>query len=222
MQTLYLILAVLAAYALGSLSFAVIVSRVMGLHDPRTYGSQNPGATNVLRSGNRRAAVLTLLLDAVKGYVPVMLAVQFGARFGIGEGGVALIAVAAFVGHLWPVFFHFKGGKGVATAGGVMFGINPWLGLAVVVVWAVVAALFRYASLASIAAALFAAFFQPFMFDTGPLAVAVAVMALLLMWRHGGNIAKLLAGTENKIGHKPGAAAKTSRSSRKVSKPRAH
>ena len=115
MQNLYPALAVLAAYLIGSLSFAVIVSRVMGLNDPRTYGSGNPGATNVLRSGNKGAAVLTLLLDALKGYVPVLLADRFGPSFGLGEGTVAMVALAAFLGHLWPVFFRFEGGRGSSS-----------------------------------------------------------------------------------------------------------
>ena len=158
MQTLYPALATLAAYLIGSLSFAVIVSRAMGLNDPRTYGSGNPGATNVLRSGNKAAAVLTLLLDALKGFVPVVVVDQFGARFGLGEGTVALVALAAFLGHLWPVFFRFQGGKGVATAAGVLLGLNPWLGLATLGTWVIIAAFFRYSSLAAIVAAVFAPF----------------------------------------------------------------
>ena len=158
MQTLYPALATLAAYLIGSLSFAVIVSRAMGLNDPRTYGSGNPGATNVLRSGNKAAAVLTLLLDALKGFVPVVLVDQFGSRFGLGEGTVALVALAAFLGHLWPVFFRFQGGKGVATAAGVLLGLNPWLGLATLATWVIIAAFFRYSSLAALVAAVFAPF----------------------------------------------------------------
>ena len=160
MQTLYPALATLAAYLIGSLSFAVIVSRAMGLNDPRTYGSGNPGATNVLRSGNKAAAVLTLLLDALKGFVPVVLVDQFGSRFGLGEGTVALVALAAFLGHLWPVFFRFQGGKGVATAAGVLLGLNPWLGLATLATWVIIAAFFRYSSLAAIVAAVFAPFYS--------------------------------------------------------------
>ena len=124
------ILAALVAYLVGSLSFAVIVSRAMGLSDPRTYGSGNPGATNVLRSGSKAAAILTLALDALKGYVPVALVVRFGPAYGMGEGTVALVALGAFLGHLWPAFFRFQGGKGVATAGGAVFGIDPLLGAA--------------------------------------------------------------------------------------------
>ena len=200
-------LAVLAAYLIGSLSFAVIVCRAMGLNDPRTYGSGNPGATNVLRSGNKAAAVLTLLLDALKGFVPVVLAVRFGPAFGLGEGTIAMVALAAFLGHLWPVFFRFQGGKGVATAAGVLLGLNPWLGLATLVTWLIIAAFFRYSSLASIVAAVFAPFYQLLIWGGGPTAVAVTVMGLLLVWRHSANIRKLLAGTESKLGQKAAAAA---------------
>ena len=207
MQTLYPALATLAAYLIGSLSFAVIVSRAMGLNDPRTYGSGNPGATNVLRSGNRAAAVLTLLLDALKGFVPVVLVDQFGSRFGLGEGTVALVALAAFLGHLWPVFFRFQGGKGVATAAGVLLGLNPWLGLATLATWVIIAAFFRYSSLAAIVAAVFAPFYQLLIWGGGPAAISVAVMGLLLVWRHSANIQKLLKGTESKLGQKAAGAA---------------
>ena len=202
MQTLYPALATLAAYLIGSLSFAVIVSRAMGLNDPRTYGSGNPGATNVLRSGNKAAAVLTLFLDALKGFVPVVLVDQFGSRFGLGEGTVALVALAAFLGHLWPVFFRFRGGKGVATAAGVLLGLNPWLGLATLATWVIIAAFFRYSSLAAIVAAVFAPFYQLLIWGGGPAAISVAVMGLLLVWRHSANIQKLLKGTEGKLGQK--------------------
>lgn len=207
MQTLYPALATLAAYLIGSLSFAVIVSRAMGLNDPRTYGSGNPGATNVLRSGNKAAAVLTLLLDALKGFVPVVLVDQFGSRFGLGEGTVALVALAAFLGHLWPVFFRFEGGKGVATAAGVLLGLNPWLGLATLATWVIIAAFFRYSSLAAIVAAVFAPFYQLLIWGGGPAAISVAVMGLLLVWRHSANIQKLLKGTESKLGQKAAGAA---------------
>jgi len=207
MQTLYPALATLAAYLIGSLSFAVIVSRAMGLNDPRTYGSGNPGATNVLRSGNKAAAVLTLLLDALKGFVPVVFVDQFGARFGLGEGTVALVALAAFLGHLWPVFFRFQGGKGVATAAGVLLGLNPWLGLATLATWVIIAAFFRYSSLAAIVAAVFAPFYQLLIWGGGPAAISVAVMGLLLVWRHSANIQKLLKGTESKLGQKAAGAA---------------
>ena len=207
MSTAHPLLAALAAYLAGSLSFAVIVSRLMGLNDPRTYGSGNPGATNVLRSGNRAAAVATLLLDALKGYVPVLLAVVHGPAFGLGEGTVAMVGLAAFLGHLWPVFFGFKGGKGVATAAGVLMGINPWLGLATLVTWALIAAFFRYSSLAAIVAAVFAPFYQLLIWGGGPLALTVAAMGLLLVWRHSANIQKLFRGTESKLGQKTAPAA---------------
>ena len=206
MEMLYPALATLAAYLVGSLSFAVIVSRVMGLNDPRTYGSGNPGATNVLRSGNKAAALLTLLFDALKGYVPVVLADQFGPRFGLAEGTTALVAIAAFLGHLWPVFFRFQGGKGVATAAGVLLGLNPWLGLATLATWVIVAAFFRYSSLASIVSAVFAPFYQLLIWGGGPEAIAIIAMSLLLLWRHSANIQKLMRGTESKIGQKAAAA----------------
>jgi acyl phosphate:glycerol-3-phosphate acyltransferase len=194
--------AVLAAYLIGSLSFAVIVSRAMGLADPRSYGSKNPGATNVLRSGNRAAAVLTLAFDALKGYGPVLLALVFGPRYGLSEMTVALVGLAAFLGHLWPVFFRFEGGKGVATAAGVLLALSPLLGLATLVSWAVIAAFFRYASLASIVAALFAPFYQMLVWGVEPALACIVPMSLLLVWRHEGNIRKLIAGTESKLGQK--------------------
>lgn len=202
METAYAAAATIAAYLIGSLSFAVIVSRLMGLNDPRTYGSGNPGATNVLRSGNKKAAVLTLVLDALKGFVPVLLVKVFGPRWGLGEGSVALVGLAAFLGHLWPVFFRFEGGKGVATAAGVLLGIQPWLGAATLATWLIIAFFFRYSSLAAIVAAVFAPFYQLLIWDGGPIAVTVTIMGLLLIWRHTGNIQKLLKGTESKIGQK--------------------
>ena len=207
MQAFYPALAVFAAYLIGSLSFAVIVSRLMGLNDPRTYGSGNPGATNVLRSGNKAAAVLTLLLDALKGFVPVLLVKEFGAPYGLYEGTLALVAVAAFLGHLWPLFFRFKGGKGVATAAGVLLGLNPWLGLATLATWIIIAAFTRYSSLAALVAAVFAPFYQVLIWGGGPIAVAVFVMGALLVWRHRANIQKLLNGTESKLGQKARGAA---------------
>jgi acyl phosphate:glycerol-3-phosphate acyltransferase len=202
METIHPALATLAAYLIGSLSFAIIVSRAMGVADPRTYGSGNPGATNVLRSGNKLAAILTLLLDALKGFVPVFVVQQFGAAWGLHEGTVALVGLAAFLGHLWPVFFKFAGGKGVATAAGVLLGINPWLGLATLATWVIIAAFFRYSSLAAIVAAVFAPFYQLLIWGGGSIAGAVTLMGLLLVWRHMANIQKLLAGTESKLGQK--------------------
>ena len=202
MTLLWSLLMVLAGYLVGSLSFAVIVSRAMGLADPRSYGSGNPGATNVLRTGNRAAAVVTLALDALKGYVPVLAALLLAERFGWGSGTVALTGLAAFLGHLWPVFFAFKGGKGVATAAGVLFGFNPLLGLATLATWVIVAAFMRYSSLASLAAAAFAPFYQMLIWEADAYALAITAMSLLLVWRHEGNIRKLLAGTESKLGQK--------------------
>ena len=199
--------AVLVAYLVGSLSFAVIVSRLMGLSDPRSYGSKNPGATNVLRSGNKAAAILTLVLDALKGYLPVLAALLLGPRFGWGDATVAWVGLAAFVGHLWPVFFHFQGGKGVATAAGVLMAVNPWLGLATLASWLIIAAFFRYSSLASIVSALFAPFYLLLIWGPTASALPIAVMSLLLVWRHEGNIRKLLAGTESRIGQKAAGAA---------------
>jgi glycerol-3-phosphate acyltransferase PlsY len=202
MTLLYSALAMLAGYLIGSLSFAVIVSRLMGLADPRSYGSGNPGATNVLRSGSRPAAVLTLALDALKGYVPVLLVLIYGPRFGLGEGTAAFVGLAAFIGHLWPVFFRFKGGKGVATAAGVLMAINPLLGLATLLSWVLIAAFFRFSSLASIVAALFAPFYQMLIWGIEPGFPAIVLMSLLLVWRHEGNIRKLIAGTESRLGQK--------------------
>jgi acyl phosphate:glycerol-3-phosphate acyltransferase len=196
--------AVLASYLAGSLSFAVIVSRLMGLSDPRSYGSGNPGATNVLRSGSKAAAILTLLLDALKGWLPVALVVRFGPAHGLGEWTVAAVALAAFLGHLWPVYFNFKGGKGVATAAGALLGIDPLLGAATLATWLIIAAFFRYSSLAAIAAALFAPFWYLLTEGADPVAIAVFVMGALMVWRHSANIKRLFAGTESRLGKKPG------------------
>ncbi len=198
-------LAALAAYLIGSLSFAVIVSRVMGLHDPRTYGSKNPGATNVLRSGSKKAAILTLLLDAVKGWVPVVLVKAYGPLLELGDGTVALVALGAFSGHLWPVFFRFQGGKGVATAAGVLMGVQPWLGTATLLTWLLVAFVSRYSSLAALAASVLAPAYyllgdRELWYANQGIAVAVTAMSALLLYRHRENIARLLAGTESKIG----------------------
>jgi glycerol-3-phosphate acyltransferase PlsY len=206
----YPVLAAVAAYLVGSLSFAVIVSRLMGLNDPRTFGSKNPGATNVLRSGSKAAAILTLLLDALKGWLPVVLVRWFGAPYGLGDGTVALVGLAAFLGHLYPVFFRFVGGKGVATALGVILGVSAWLGLAVLLVWVLVAYVARYSSLASLVAAVFAPLCYVMADGTGwvgdnRVLLALALMAGLLVWRHAQNIARLLKGTESKLGKKKAA-----------------
>lgn len=205
MNNVYFLGATLAAYLLGSLSFAVIVSRLFGLSDPRSYGSKNPGATNVLRSGSKAAAVSTLLLDGLKGWLPVMLVRWFGADHGLGDGTVAAVALAAFVGHLYPIFFQFKGGKGVATAAGVLLGINWVLGLATLATFGIVVFFSRYVSLASMAAAVFAPFFYllgdraAWNVDKSIVLALVAIGALLVV-RHRDNIGKLLKGTESKLG----------------------
>ncbi|MDB5806571.1 MAG: plsY [Betaproteobacteria bacterium] len=188
------------AYLIGSVSFAVVVSKAYGLSDPRTYGSKNPGATNVLRSGNKAAAVLTLLGDAAKGGLAVWLAGQFGPRYGVGDAGIALVALAVFLGHLYPVFFRFQGGKGVATALGILLALDPWLGAATLLTWIIVAAVFRYSSLAAIVAAVMAPIYHTLFWDPDITTLAIVVMSLLLVWRHRGNIEKLLAGKESRLG----------------------
>jgi glycerol-3-phosphate acyltransferase PlsY len=201
----YSIGATLLAYLLGSLSFAVIVSKLMGLSDPRSYGSKNPGATNVLRSGSKPAAIATLLLDGLKGWLPVVLVKWFGADYGLGDGTVAAVGFAAFLGHLYPVFFQFKGGKGVATAAGVLLGVSWILGLATLLTWVIIAFFSRYSSLASLAAAVFAPLYYLFgdreawYVDKAILLVMFAISALLV-YRHRENISKLLKGTESKLG----------------------
>ncbi|ALE55746.1 acyl-phosphate glycerol-3-phosphate acyltransferase [Paraburkholderia sp. GV068] len=201
-----LIVAVVA-YLIGSVSFAVIVSAAMGLDDPRSYGSGNPGATNVLRSGSKKAAILTLIGDAFKGWLPVWFVAHFGARYGFDDTSVAIACVAVFLGHLYPVFFRFKGGKGVATAAGVLLAINPVLGLATLLTWLIVAFFTRYSSLAALAAAVFAPIFDGFLFGPHVIALAIVVMSSLLVWRHRGNIGKLMRGEESRIGDKKKAAA---------------
>lgn len=189
-----------AAYLLGSVSFAIVVSKLFRLADPRTFGSGNPGATNVLRTGNKVAAALTLLGDCLKGVVPVALAVYFEEQLGLGDAGVALISVAVFAGHLWPVYFRFKGGKGVATALGVLLGLNPVLGLATLLTWIVIAYAFRYSSLAALVSALFAPFYYTLLFGLNTIGFAVLMMSVLLIWRHKTNIGNLISGRESKIG----------------------
>jgi glycerol-3-phosphate acyltransferase PlsY len=202
------LIATIAAYLLGSISFAVVMSRVFGLSDPRTYGSKNPGATNVLRSGSKKAAIATLVGDGAKGWLAVWLAVQFGPDHGIDDTGIALVAIAVFLGHLWPVFFRFVGGKGVATALGVLLGLNPWLGLATLVTWLVVAYAFRYSSLAALIAAVFAPFYYGLLFGVNEILFAVIAMSALLLWRHSTNIGNLIAGKESRIGSKAAGAKK--------------
>jgi glycerol-3-phosphate acyltransferase PlsY len=200
MESVYSIAAIGLAYLIGSVSFAVVVSRFMGLADPRTYGSKNPGATNVLRTGNRLAAVLTLLGDALKGVAAVLLVRSFAAQFGWGEATVMFAGLAAFVGHLFPLFHGFAGGKGVATAAGVLLAVDPWIGGATLLTWLIIAFFFRYSSLAALTAAVFAPIWQLFLHGTGSRVAAILVMSGLLIWRHRGNIRKLLDGTEQRIG----------------------
>ena len=214
MNYAYSIGVTLLAYLLGSLSFAVIVSKVLGLNDPRSYGSKNPGATNVLRSGNKAAAVATLLLDGLKGWLAVVLVKWFGGDYGLGDGTVAAVGLAAFLGHLYPVFFQFNGGKGVATAAGVLLGISWVLGLATLATWGIVVFFSRYVSLASMAAAAFAPFFY-LLGDRAAWSVdkaivlALVVISALLVYRHRENIGKLLKGTESKLGASKPAGKKT-------------
>jgi glycerol-3-phosphate acyltransferase PlsY len=196
------LLFIVAAYLIGSISFAVVVSRVMGLADPRTYGSKNPGATNVLRTGNRKAAIATLLGDCLKGWFAVWLAMRLGPQFGVGEPGIAAVSLAVFLGHLFPVFFRFQGGKGVATALGVLIGVNPWLGLATAITWLVIAYAFRYSSFAALMSAVFAPFYCGLLFGMDEQLLAIAIMSVLLIYRHRKNIANLLAGKESRIGKK--------------------
>ena len=190
------------AYLIGSISFAVITSRAFGLPDPRTYGSGNPGATNVLRTGRKAAAVLTLLGDSVKGWVAVFVASRYAAGDAL-EATMAAAAVAVIVGHMYPVFFRFEGGKGVATALGVLFGLNVYVALGTLVTWLVIAFFFRISSLAALIAALFAPFFTLILYHYAhPFFVAVAIISALLVWRHRANIRNLLNGTEGRLGKK--------------------
>lgn len=199
--SVFYLLLILGSYLIGSISFAVLVSKVMRLPDPHTYGSGNPGATNVLRTGNKLAAVLTLLGDALKGYLALFLA---KALIGVEVDSWVLpaVAAAAFLGHLFPVFHGFKGGKGVATALGILLGIDAWLGLATLFTWLIVAFFMRYSSLAALIAALFAPLYFIFLFGIQPMALAIALMSVLLIVRHKANIKKLLDGTEGRIGSK--------------------
>jgi glycerol-3-phosphate acyltransferase PlsY len=202
------LLLILIAYLIGSISFAVVVSKCMRLPDPHSYGSGNPGATNVLRTGNKLAAVLTLIGDALKGYFAVIL-----ARVILGDESLTStmnswllcgVVIAVFLGHLFPIFHRFKGGKGVATACGILFGINWILGLATLSTWIIVATFLRYSSLAALAAAVFGPIYFVFLFGFQPMGIALLVICLLLIWRHRGNIQNLLNGTESRIGGKGG------------------
>lgn len=196
------IIAAILAYLIGSVSFAVFVSRIMSLPSPHTYGSGNPGATNVLRTGNKLAALLTLLGDALKGWVVVVIAKAYFANVTDAQWIISVAVLAVFVGHLFPIFHRFKGGKGVATAAGILFGINPILGLATLATWLIIAFFFRYSSLAALAAAVFAPIYCFFLFGVNLLLLAVLLMSVLLIWRHKSNIQNLLNGKESRIGKK--------------------
>ena len=194
---------VVAAYLIGSLSFAVIVSKAFGLDDPRSFGSKNPGATNVLRTGKKLAAALTLLGDAAKGWLAVFLALKLGPGYGVGEAGVAAVVLAVFLGHVYPVFFGFHGGKGVATALGILLALNVWLGLAVLATWLLAAYMWRTSSLSALIAAGFAPLYGFTILGFNYYSLAIVLLSLLLLWRHKSNIQNLLSGKETRIGGKP-------------------
>ena len=193
---------ILTAYLTGSLSFAVIVSRAFSLPDPRTYGSGNPGATNVLRTGKKLAALFALIGDGGNGWLAVYLASRYAAEYGVDGTGVAACAAAVFLGHILPVFFRFKGGKGVSTAGGILLAVDPWLGVATMATWIVIALFFRYSSLAAIVSAVFAPLYYFLLFGAREVLPALIIMSALLVWRHKANILKLVAGEERRIGEK--------------------
>jgi len=194
--------AIVMAYLLGSIPFAVVSSRLFGLADPRSYGSKNPGATNVLRSGNKAAAAVTLIGDLAKGWLAVYLARTYGVGHGLTEGIVGLVALAVFLGHLYPVFLKFKGGKGVATAAGVLLALDPRLGLATLATWLIIAYTLRYSSLAALVAAAAAPLFALFLWGSNVLLLAVGIIAMALIGKHWSNLQRLMAGTEPKIGAK--------------------
>lgn len=197
--TMNMILFAMGAYLIGSVSFAIVVSKLLRLEDPRTYGSQNPGATNVLRTGNKLAAVLTLVGDCAKGWFAVVLAIYFSTPLELGIAGVSLAAFAVFAGHVWPVFFGFKGGKGVATALGVLLALSPPVGVTTLCTWIIIAYTYRYSSLAALVAAVFAPIYQLLLFGPGVKLVAIFLMSVILIYRHRGNIANLRAGTETRL-----------------------
>jgi glycerol-3-phosphate acyltransferase PlsY len=194
------LLCVIAAYLIGSISFAIVASWIFRLPDPRSYGSGNPGATNVLRSGRKAAALVTLLGDAAKGFVTILIARYLAPVLGFAEATVAACGVAVFLGHLYPVYFGFKGGKGVATALGVLLGLNAWIALVGLVVFALVTIISRYVSLASVVTAAVLIIVAPVQLGLTPVAAAIATIAVLVIWRHRGNMTRLISGTERKLG----------------------
>ena len=203
MSTALIVLsAVVLAYLLGSIPFAVVCSRIFGLADPRSYGSKNPGATNVLRSGNKAAAAMTLLGDMAKGWLAVFLAQKFAPVYDISQGTIALVALAVFFGHLYPIFLKFKGGKGVATAAGVLLAADPMLGLATFGTWLFIAFMSRYSSLAALLAATAAPFYAFLFWGSDVMLFAVGIIAMALIVKHWANLQRLMAGTEPKIGVK--------------------
>ena len=197
-----IVLAVMAAYLLGSVPFAILSSRLFGLADPRSYGSKNPGATNVLRSGNKLAALVTLVGDSAKGALAVILAQVYGSPIGLGASFVVLVSLAVFLGHIYPVFLRFKGGKGVATAAGILLALDPMLGLATLATWLLVAYASRYSSLAALGAAFAAPLYTFLMWGRDTSLWAVAIIAIVLIGKHWANLQRLMAGTEPKIGSK--------------------
>lgn len=194
---------VLIAYLIGSVSFAVVTSKLFGLPDPRTFGSKNPGATNVLRTGKKAAAAVTLFGDAAKGWLAVFLAQHFAQAYGVSDAGIAGVALAVFLGHVFPVFFSFQGGKGVATALGILLALNVWMGLAVLASWLLAAFMWRISSLSALLASVLAPLYGLVFLESAVLRAAVLGLAVLLIWRHQSNIRNLLAGKEGAIG-KPG------------------
>jgi glycerol-3-phosphate acyltransferase PlsY len=202
MEQMYILAVIIGAYLLGSVSFAVLVSKAMGLPNPYSYGSGNPGATNVLRTGSKKAAILTLLGDCLKGLVAVLIAKYLFGNQDELQWPIAVVAIVVFLGHVFPIFHRFKGGKGVATAAGVLFGINIFLGLAALSTWLIVAFFFRYSSLAALATAVFAPLYCFFLFGSNSICISVLMIGVILIWRHRPNISKLLNGTEGRIGQK--------------------